>query len=135
MFQKISGREKFFMNKRREGVSRYSVESFLSHCTKIFHWRTLWCFRKFLSSKVFMHRRVGASRFCRIFLSHRTETKSFVMEPFCFPESFCYRKKLWIREGLSRSSDEGFMSHSAEKFCKRIPLFSEKICGLEKFYG
>ena len=30
----------------------------------------------------------GASRFCRIFLSHRIETKSFVKEPFCFPEKF-----------------------------------------------
>ena len=41
-----------------------------------------------------MHRRgEGESRFCRNFLSHRSETKSFVKEPFCFPEIFCYRKK------------------------------------------
>ena len=71
---------------------------FLSHCIEIFHWRTLWCFRKILSSKIFMHRR-GASRFCRNFLSHRTETKSFLKEPFCFPEIFGYRKKFMDKRG------------------------------------
>ena len=76
-------------------VSRFSVEKFLSHCTKTFPWRTLWCFRKFFLSKIFMLRRGGASRFCRNFLSHRTETKSFVKEPFCFPENFWYRKKIY----------------------------------------
>ena len=37
------------------GVSRFSVVKFSSHYTEIFHWRTLWCFRKILSSKIFMH--------------------------------------------------------------------------------
>ena len=41
----------------------------------------------------------GASRFCRNFLSHRTETKSFVREPFCFPEIFWYRKKIMDERG------------------------------------
>ena len=35
----------------------------------------------------------GASRFYRLFLSHRTETKTFVKEPFCFQENFWYLKK------------------------------------------
>ena len=91
VFQKISGREKSLWI--RGGVSQFSVEKFLSHCTKIFHWRTLSCFRKILLSKIFMHRR-GASQFFRMFLSHRTETRSFLKEPFCFPESFGYRKIL-----------------------------------------
>ena len=75
---------------------------FLSHCTEIFHWRTLWCFRKTLLPKIFMHRRGGASWFCRnflFFLSHRTETKSFVKEPFCFSEVFWYRKKFMDKRG------------------------------------
>ena len=71
---------------------------FLSHCTEIFHWRTLWCFRKLLLSKIFMHKR-EASWFCRNFLSHRTETESFVKEPFCFPEVFWYRKKFMDKRG------------------------------------
>ena len=92
-FRKISGTEKYFMDKRGGGgVSGFSVEVF-AHCTEIFHWRTLWCFRKLLLSKIFMHKR-GASWFCRNFLSHRTETESFVKEPFCFPEVFWYRENL-----------------------------------------
>ena len=82
----------------RGGGSRFSVEKFLSDCTKKFHWRTLWCFRTILLSKSFMHRR-RASRFGRNFLSHRTETKSFVKEPFCFPEKFWYRKKFRDKRG------------------------------------
>ena len=59
LFQKISGREKILWIRKRGGggVSRFPVEKFLSHCTEIFHWRTLWCFRKILLSKIFMHRR------------------------------------------------------------------------------
>ena len=96
VFQKISGGEKNLWI-TGGGVSRFSVEKFLSHCTKIFHWRTLRCFRKNLLSKIFMHKKGEgrASRFCRNFLSHRTETKSFVKEPFCFPENFWYRKKTY----------------------------------------
>ena len=99
VLQKISGREKTFMDKR--GVSRFSAEKFLSGCTEIFHWRTMWCFRKILLWKIFRQRRGGgrASRFCRIFLSNRTETKIFVKETFCFPEKFWYRKKFRDKRG------------------------------------
>ena len=57
---------------------------------KFIHWRTILCFKNFFISNFFMHMSGGgASRFCRIFLSHRTQTKSLVKDPFCFPE------KLW----------------------------------------
>ena len=72
---------------------------FLSQCTEKFHWRTLWCFRKFFLSKIFMHRRGGASWFCQKLLSHRTETKNFVKESFCFREVFWYRKKFMHKRG------------------------------------
>ena len=87
---------------------------------------------KIFLSKILMHRR-GASRFCLNFLSHRTETKSFVKEPFCFPEIFWYQKNLWIRRGISRSSVEIFMSHSAEKFRDGILLFLRKFLGSKSF--
>ena len=90
LFQKLSGREKNLWI--RGGASRFSVEKFLPHSTKIFHWGTLWCFRKNLLSKILMHRR-GASRFCRNFSSHRTKTGSFVKEFFWFPEKFWFWKK------------------------------------------
>ena len=101
-----------------------------SHCVEIFHWRTLWCFRKILLSKIFLHRRGGASRFCRKILFHRTETKSFVKELFCFPEIFWYQKKFKdkrVRGGLSLFSVEIFMSHSAENFREGILLFLRKF--------
>ena len=103
VFQKISGRKKNFMDKGGgggEGVSRFSVEKILSHCTKIIHRRTIWCFRKVLLSKKFMHRKGGGHHgFVEYFLSHRTETKSFVKEIFCFPENFWYRKKFMDKRG------------------------------------
>ena len=73
----------------RGGVITIFLQNFLSHCAKKFHWRTIFCFKKFFNSKLLMHISSGASRFCRNFLSHRTETKSFVKDLFCFPE------KLW----------------------------------------
>ena len=36
------GREKYFMDKGDHNFR----SKFLSHCTKIFHWKTLWCFTK-----------------------------------------------------------------------------------------
>ena len=51
----------------------------------------------------------GASRFCRNFLSHRTETKSFVKGPFCFPEIFWHGKKFMDKRG-------------------RITIFSRNFC-------
>ena len=48
---------------------------FSSHCTEIFHWRTLWCFRKILSSKNFMHRRGGHHGFLKTFRLTRPKRK------------------------------------------------------------
>ena len=90
-FRKFLVGKKFLWVRGGE-VSRFSLENFLSHCIKMFHWRTLWCFRIFFSRNFSCIGR-GASRFCRNFLSHRTETKTFVKQPFCFPENFWYRKK------------------------------------------
>ena len=85
-----------FMHKK--GISVSSVETFLSHSADKIRRRTLLRFERILVSKIFMYRRGGgASRFCRNFLSHWTEMKSFVKEPFCFPESFRYRKILYPR--------------------------------------
>ena len=123
VFQKISGREKIFMDKRGvEEVSRFSVEKFLSHCTKIFHWRALWCFRKFFYRKFSC---IGG--FCRKFLSQRTETKSFVKEPLFSRKFLVSKKNLWIRGGKSRFSVDIFMPHSAEKFCGHPFNVSENL--------
>ena len=98
VFQKIFGREKYFMEKGG-GVSRFSVEVFVSLYRNIPMENTL-VFQKSSYQKFSCIGGGVASRFCRNFLSHRTESKSFVKEPFCFPEIFWYQKKLWIRGGL-----------------------------------
>ena len=129
----ISGIEEVWI---RGGGGEYHdfPSKFLSQCTEIFHWRTLWCFRKFFYRKFScIGGGGGASRFCRDFLSHRTETKSFVQEPFCFPEIFWYRKNLWIRGGISQFSVEVLMSHSAENFRKGILLFLRKFLVSKSF--
>ena len=52
-----------------------------------------------------------ASRFCRNFLSHRTETKSFVKNPSVFQKISGIEKNLWTRGGISsRFSVEIFVS-------------------------
>ena len=109
---------------------------FLSHCTEIFHWRTLWCFTKKIFYRKFSCIGEGGGwhhGFVNFFLSHRTETKSFVKEPFCFRNFSGIEKNLWIRGGLSRFSVEFFMSHSAEKFLEGILLFLRKFLVSKSF--
>ena len=56
VFQKISGSKKCFMDKGGGGYHDFP-SNFFSHCTEIFRWRTLGCFRKILLSKIFVHSR------------------------------------------------------------------------------
>ena len=67
------------------------------------------------------------------FLSHRIETTIFVKETFCFPKNFWYRKKLWMRGGISQFSVEIFISQSSERFRKGILLFLVKFFGSNFF--
>ena len=82
------------LDKGGGGVSRFSVEVFVSLYRNISLDNTLVFQKKFFYRK-FSCIGGGASQFCRNFLSHRTETKSFVQEPFCFPEIFWYRKNIY----------------------------------------
>ena len=118
---------------RGGGVSRFSVEVFVSLYRKISLENTLVFQKNSFIENFHAQEGGGASRFCRKFLSYRTETKSFVKEPACFPEIFWYRKNLWIRGGLSRFAVEIFMSHSAENFRKGILLFLRKFLVAKSF--
>ena len=121
VFQKVSGREKNFMDKGG-GVSRFPGEKFLSHCTKIFHWRTLWCFRKILYSKFSMHRRGGITVLLELFVSQDRNEK-LCKGTFLFSGNFLVSKKIMDMRGISGLSVEIFMSESAENFRKGILLF------------
>ena len=117
MFQKISGREKYFMNKR--GGYHEFPSKFLSHCTEIFHWRTLWCFRKILLSKIFKHRRGRGipPGFVELFCLTGQKRKPFCKgeEPFCFPEIFWYRKKFMEKRGLITFFRRNFLVSQCRK--------------------
>ena len=115
------------------GIITIFRRKFLSDCTKIFHWWTIWCFRKTLFRKFSCKERGRASRFCQNFLFHRTETKTSVKEPFCFPESFWYRKKLWIRGGISRFSAEIYCLTVLKNFVRRTYCFSRKFLVSKSF--
>ena len=60
----------------KKGISLNSVEKFLTRSADKIRRRTLLCFERILVSKIFRQRRGEASRFCRNFLSHRTEKTS-----------------------------------------------------------
>ena len=82
------GYRKNFLHEK--GISRFSVENFLSHSTEKLRRRTLLCFRKILVSKIFMHRR-EASWFCRNFFVSQ-DRKISLRGPFCVSEIFWYEK-------------------------------------------
>ena len=73
----------------------------------------------------------GASRFCRNFLSHRTETKSFVKKPFCFPENFLYRKKFMDKRGHITIFRRKFFVSVPKNFVKE-PFSVSLISGIIK---
>ena len=83
--------------REREGASRLSIQTLLSHSTEKLRRGNL-CFRKFLVSKNVKDKRERGvhhdflSKFCRL-----TVQKIFVGET-CVSESFWYRKMLRIRE-------------------------------------
>ena len=98
VFQKISGREKFFMDKRRGGCHDFPSK-FLSHCTEMFHWRTLWCFRKLLLSKIFMHKREGGILVLSKFFVSQDRNGKLCKGTLLFSGSFLVSRKNYGLEG------------------------------------
>ena len=98
-FRKILVGKKFLCIRGGGGITIFRRKVFVSLYQNISLDNTL------VFQKIFCNRNFscigegGASRFCRKFLSHRTQTESFVKEPFCFPESFGYGKKFMDKRG------------------------------------
>ena len=80
------------------GVSRISVEIFLSHSAETFRRGTLLCFRKFPVSKILCIKRVRHYFLLKFF--GLTVLKFFEDELFYVSDCFSYRKVLCIK-GLS----------------------------------
>ena len=99
---------------------------FLSHCTEIFHWRTLWCFRKILLSKNFMHSRGGGITVLAGLFVSQDRNEKLCIGTLLFSEIFWYRKKFMDKRVHITISVEIFMSHSGENFRKNL-LFLRKF--------
>ena len=113
----ISGIEKVWI-RGGGGVSRFSVEKFLSHSAENFRRGILYCCNNFGYRKS-LDKRGGYQDFPSKFFC-LTVPKISVGESFIVA-IISAMEKVWIREGgVSRFSVENFLSHSAENFRRGI---------------
>ena len=123
---------------RKRGLSRFSVESFLSHSTEKLRKETLLSLKRNSSFENFRaeegegYHNLPSSIFCL------TVPKYFVEEPFNFSENFWYRKMFMIGES------GGYYNFLSKWFCLIVskdfveePLCAvfQKISGSEKICG
>ena len=122
--------QKFSFYGKEGGISRVSVEKFLSDGAEKFRRETLQCVISFGNRKILCFRGL-----CNDFLSKNfclTVPKHFVGEPFCAVfQRNSSGEKVYGKEGVgvTRFSVENFLSHSAEKISRRSLL----CCVSEKF--
>ena len=116
---------------RGGGVSRFSVEKILSHCTKILHWRTLWCFRKILLSKIFMHRRGGITVLPKFFVSQDRNEK-LCKRTLLFPRKFLVSKKIYGQKGACHDFQSKFSCLTVPKNFVKEPFSVSQISGIKK---
>ena len=121
------------MDKRGKGVSRLSIENFLSHSVENFRRGILYCCINFGYRKS-LDRRGGNIKIIRpIFLSHSVEKFRRGILYCCI--NFRWRKNLWTRGGkrVSRFSIKDFLSHSAENL-RREFFTVALLSGTEKVW-
>ena len=130
VFRKFSGIEKNLWI--RGGISRFSVEIFMSHSAENFRKGILLFLRKFLVSKSFMNEKGGITFFRRKFLVSQCRK-------FSWASIQCLRKF-----GVSKNfmHNRGYHNFPSKIFCLTvpknfvgIPSMSQKIWGIEKFYA
>ena len=112
---------------REGGVSRFSVEIFLSDSVNNFLGRTLLCFRNFWLSNKFCLRGL-CLQFRSIFFFVGWYRKTSTVNPsvLCL-KKFLVTKSLLDKSGVSRFSVAIFLSHSWEKFHRVILQCLQKI--------
>ena len=111
-----------------KGYHDFPSNSFCLSKPKIFIGEHFGVSAKFFYRKIsWIRRGRGASRLCRIFLSHRAETKSF-------PEKFWYRKKFMDKRGHITIFSRKFYVSQCQKFSSGNPTAFEKLSGFDNFY-
>ena len=145
----ISAIKKVWKGGKRE--YRDFASKFLSHCNEIFHWRTLWSFRRVLLSKIFLGESFSVSfipaikknwkgwgreyrDFASKFLSHCNEIFHW-RTLWCFRKIF-YWKTSWIGGGGIFVLSKVFVSQDRnEKIYKGTLQFSGRFLVSKKVYG
>ena len=130
VFRKFSGIEKKLW--KRGGLSRFSVEIFMSHSAENIRKRILLFLRKFLVSKSFMDEKGGITFFRRKVLVSQCRKISWASLQ-------CFRKF-----GVSKNfmHTRGYHVFPSKIFCLTVPKnfvgirsMFQKIWGIEKFYA
>ena len=88
---------------------------FLSHCIEIFHWRTPWCFRKILLSKIFMHRRGRGITVLSKFFVSQDGNENFCKGTFLFSIKFLVSKKFMDKRGHITTFSRNFYVSQCRK--------------------
>ena len=117
---------------RKVGVSQFSIENFLSHCTENFVGEPLCVSGKFWYRKILWARGVYYEFLSKFF--SLTVTTNFVGDPFCVSEFSWYRKGLWIRGVYHEFLSKIFFLTVPNNFVGQ-PLCVSKNSGIERFYG
>ena len=126
----ISGIEKLWI--RGRGEYHDFPSKFLSHRTKIFHWGTLRCFRKFGVTQNFMHKKGISLNPVGKFLSHSAD-KIRRRTLLCF-ERILVSKLFKQRRGEASRFCRFFLSHRTEKTSPGNHSVFQKISGREKYF-
>ena len=125
----INSTTDFYILCKRGDITNF-VQNFLSHCTEKLRRRTFLCFKKFLVSKNFMHRRRVSWSSRKFFVSQDRKTSYGV--PSVFQKLSSTEKNLWIRDGgITFFSVENFLSQCAKKFRGEPFDFSENFGNLK----
>ena len=107
--------EKSFLQ-RRGYITIFRRKSFCLTVPKCFVGEHFCVSEKFFSRKFSCVGGGGITVSSNGFLSHRTETKSFVKEPFCFPENFWFWKKFMDKRGQIKTFSRTFYVSQCLKF-------------------
>ena len=114
VFQKVSGSEKIFMDKREGHHSFVKIFCLTGPKRKIWQ-RNPSVFEKNFDIEKKLWIGGGISRFSvEVFMSHTAKEFHKRILPFLL-ETFWLRKVLWMKRWVTRFSVENFWSHSAEK--------------------
>ena len=127
VYQKISGSEKFYASERGEGVSRFSVENFLSHSAENFRRGILYCCNNFGYRKSLD--KGGVSRFSvEVFVS--------LYRNISLENTSVFQKNFMHRRGGITVLSELFVSQDRnEKLCRGTLVFSGNFLVSKKIYG